>query len=322
MRKKEKYIFNEKTLSYELEQLTPGHRVLRISIMLGVGILCFFGYFYFYSSILKLDTPKEKVLARENRILLAQLDLISQQLDVDNQKLSVIQRRDNIVYRPIFGMDEISSDVRNAGFGGIDRYEKYTIFNHGNYMAQVAMKMDILSKKTYIQSKSFDEVELLAERAGSMASSVPSINPIAPVPRNRLTSSFGFRVHPIQRRVIFHEGIDFSGPAGEPIYATGDGIVESVSRNYFGYGNSVIIDHGFGYKTRYAHLKSSLVTVGQHVSKGDQIATMGNTGMSTGNHLHYEVVYRGRRINPYNFLNMNMDIDEYIKLVRPSGTEG
>lgn len=323
MFRRKRYEFNEKTLAYEWVEEPVRKTVTRLCIYLVACVASFFLYFYLYSGVLGLETPKTAYLESRNKELLAQIDLISQQIDAKNEVLSEIQRRDNIVYRPVFGMDEISEDVRNAGFGGVDRYSKYSDFIHSDLMASVAMKMDILSKKAYVQSRSFDDVELLAKRAGDMVSCVPSLNPLAPVARNHITSSFGYRMHPIRHSVVFHQGIDFSGVQGEPVYVTGDGTVESVERNFFGYGNMVVIDHGFGYKTRYAHLKETFVTKGQHVTKGDQIASMGNSGQSTGTHLHYEVLYMGKQINPWNFLSSDMSPEEYKSLVRPvAGRKG
>ena len=318
MARQKRYIFNPETLSYELEEKQPKRALLRAGVAVAVGIACFFFYFYIYTSVLGFETPKAWRLGEENKKLLAQIELLDQKIAAEDERLAEIQRRDNIVYRPVFGMDEIPEDVRNAGFGGVDRYESYKVHEHGDIMAQAALKMDILSKKAYVQSRSFDDVELLAKRAGDMASCVPSINPVAPKKRNTISSSFGYRVHPIKKYVIFHEGIDFRGEKGEPIYATGDGVVESVSRNYFGYGNSILIDHGFGYKTRYAHLKGFNVQEGQKVTKGQQIATMGNTGQSTGNHLHYEVIYRGRHINPWNFIDTSITMEEYETYITPA----
>lgn len=151
-----------------------------------------------------------------------------------------------------------------------------------------------------------------------MASCVPSLNPVAPKSRNSISSPFGYRMHPIKRMMIFHSGLDFRGEKGEPVYAAGSGVVESVLRGYYGYGEVVVINHGFGYKTRYAHLSSILVREGESVTKGDQIATMGRSGQSTGVHLHYEVIYRGRHMNPYNFINTKMSLEEYRSIVRPS----
>ena len=321
MARERHYIYNPETLSYELEEVPVKKILMKAAIVVACGIGSFFFYFFLYTSVLGLDTPKIVRLREENKRLISQMEALDQKIASENERLAEIQRRDNIVYRPIFGMDEISDDVRNAGFGGVDRYEHYKIHEHGDLMAGTALKTDILSKKAYIQSRSFDDVELLAKRAGDMASCVPSINPVAPKARNSISSSFGYRVHPIKKYVIFHEGIDFRGESGEPIYATGDGVVESATRSYFGYGTCVVIDHGFGYKTRYAHLKSFLVQPGQKVTRGQQIATMGNTGQSTGNHLHYEVIYMGRHINPWNFIDTSISMDEYAKYVTPAPGE-
>ncbi len=286
-----------------------------------LGIFClllFCSFFYGFAYVFDLHTPKSLYLESENRKLASRLELLSQQAVEQDLSLSEIQRRDNIVYRPIFGMDEIAPEVRGVGIGGEGRYDRYEGFDHSDVMASAARTMDILSKKAYIQSRSFDDVELLAKRAGDMATCVPSLNPVAPKSRNAISSSFGYRVHPIKRVRIFHSGMDFRGEKGEPIYAAGSGVVESVLRGYYGYGSLVVIDHGFGYKTRYAHLSSILVREGQAVTKGEEIAKMGRSGQSTGVHLHYEVIYRGRHLNPYNFINPDMTLEEYRSVVKPS----
>lgn len=318
MFRRKRYIFNERTLSYEWTLEPVRDAVLRWIGIVAAGAASYFLYFYLFFGLLGIKPVKTSLMEAKNRNLIGDLEYLSQEIDVRTESLAQIQRRDNVVYRPVFGMDEISEDVRSAGFGGVDRYSKYADFPHGELMAGTEMKMDILSKRVYVQSRSFDDVELLAKRAGDMASCVPSINPVAPIPRNHISSSFGYRIHPIRHTVIFHEGIDISGNPGEPVFVTGDGTVESVARNFFGYGNTVVIDHGFGYKTRYAHLKEILVTEGQHIVKGTQIATMGNSGLSTGNHLHYEVIYMGKHINPWNFLDSSITPEEYKTLVKLS----
>lgn len=301
--REKKYVFNEATLSYEIVKTPLKQILVKMGIVLAAGLACFFFYYYLYTKVFGFETPKTAVLSRKNRELVSNMEFINRRADEQNAVLVDIQMRDNKVYRPIFGMAEIPEDVRNAGFGGVDRYGELENFEHSNLLVSSAMKVDILSKKACVQSRSFDDVSALAKRAGDMTTCVPSIYPTALSSRVRQTSPFGYRFHPIKKRVIFHEGIDFSGPKGEPIYATGDGVVESVQHNFFGYGTCVIIDHGFGYKTKYAHLSTVDVAQGQKVKRGDKIAGMGNTGQSTGNHLHYEVVYMGKQINPWNFLN-------------------
>jgi len=300
---KKRYIFNEETLAYEESVQTTAERLREIGIVLGAGLVCFFGYVYLYTNVFGFKLPKTLAMERENKELLASYAILNQRLDEIGQSLQDIQQRDNAVYRSVFGMDQIPPEVRNAGFGGVERYEELSTFKDGATITSAAMRLDILTKKAYIQSKSFDEVDLLAKRAGEMASCVPNINPVDMHAQGvRITSSYGYRFHPIYHRPSLHSGIDISGPVGEPIIATGDGVVDMVAANYFGYGNCIVIDHGFGYRTRYAHLKSMNVTKGQKVYRGEVIATLGNSGHSTGPHLHYEVIYMNKSVNPWNYL--------------------
>lgn len=311
------YIINPDTLSYELAKVPFRVRLLRLSGWLLAGLLCFLFYGWLYTRVLGFTLPKTKILERRNAELVSNFRLLENRLDEQSRVLLAIQMRDNSVYRPIFGMDQIPAEVRNAGFGGVDRYSYLKDYDNSDLLISSVMKMDILSKKAYVQSRSFDEVSLLARRAGDMAACVPSINPVDMSGYGvRLVSSYGYRFHPIYHRPILHRGIDITGPIGQPVFVTGDGVVESVSASRYGYGNCVLVDHGFGYKTRYAHLHSTLVEPGQKVSRGDQIARMGNSGLSTGPHLHYEVIYRGQPVNPWNYLANDLSDEEYSGLVR------
>jgi murein DD-endopeptidase MepM/ murein hydrolase activator NlpD len=181
------------------------------------------------------------------------------------------------------------------------------------------MNLDQLYKKAFIQSRSFDEVSQLAKNADEMALCVPAIPPVnIASKRIRFSSTFGYRPDPFNGAYRMHTGVDISGPVGEPIYSTGNGKVTEIGFDFFGYGNYIIIDHGFGYKTRYAHLKSSLITMGRSVKRGEQIAIMGNTGRSKGPHIHYEVIYRNRPVNPLNYYNRDIESDAFLALVSPA----
>lgn len=319
MSSRKRYIINPDTLSYELARESVSARLLKFLAWLGIGLVCFLVYGWLYTRVLGLPLPKTRYLESRNAELVSSYRMLDERLDEQGKVLYDIQMRDNSVYRPIFGMEQIPSEIRNAGFGGVDRYSYLQEYDNAPLLISSAMKMDILSKKAFVQSKSFDEVALLAQRAGDMATCVPNINPVdMSGPGVRLVSSFGYRFHPVYHRPILHRGIDITGPSGYPIFATGDGVVESVSVSFYGYGNCVVIDHGFGYKTRYAHLRSALVAPGQKVSRGDQIARMGNSGLSTGTHLHYEVIYRGNPVNPWNYLTDDLSVEEYSELVRPA----
>ena len=314
----EKYIFNQQTQSYEIDRRSVRAAFYKTGGVLLGGLALFLLYFFVFTRTLGLDTPKTLLLERQNRILTEQLALLDGRIDADDQQLQELALRDNLVYRPVFGMEEVPAARREAGLGGEDRYAAFLGLAHQDLMAASAARVDCLMRKAYVQSVSFDEVKVYSSRAGDMASCIPSIYPVNP--KNvQITSPFGARFHPIRQTIVFHEGIDLAGPAGQPVYATGDGVVESTEVNFSGYGNVIVIDHGFGYKTRYAHLKEIKVTQGQVVIRGDRIGTLGSSGLSTGPHLHYEVIYRGTQINPWNFLNPDVTPEEYNKLVRGNG---
>ena len=314
----EKYIFNQQTQSYEIDRRSVRAAFYKTGGVLLGGLALFLLFFFVFTRTLGLDTPKTLLLERQNRILTEQLALLDGRIDADDQQLQELALRDNLVYRPVFGMEEVPAATREAGLGGEDRYAAFLGLAHQDLMAASAARVDGLMRKAYVQSVSFDEVKVYSSRAGDMASCIPSIYPVNP--KNvQITSPFGARFHPIRQTIVFHEGIDLAGPAGQPVYATGDGVVESTEVNFSGYGNVIVIDHGFGYKTRYAHLKEIKVTQGQVVIRGDRIGTLGSSGLSTGPHLHYEVIYRGTQINPWNFLNPDVTPEEYNKLVRGNG---
>ena len=314
----EKYIFNQQTQSYEIDRRSVRAAFYKTGGILLGGLALFLLYFFVFTRTLGLDTPKTLLLERQNHILTEQLALLDGRIDADDQQLQELALRDNLVYRPVFGMEEVPAARREAGLGGEDRYAAFLGLAHQDLMAASAARVDGLMRKAYVQSVSFDEVKVYSSRAGDMASCIPSIYPVNP--KNvQITSPFGARFHPIRQTIVFHEGIDLAGPAGQPVYATGDGVVESTEVNFSGYGNVIVIDHGFGYKTRYAHLKEIKVTQGQVVIRGDRIGTLGSSGLSTGPHLHYEVIYRGTQINPWNFLNPDVTPEEYNKLVRGNG---
>ena len=312
-----KYVFNPKTLSYEVKKRSRRSRALRTVTMfvmsLGMAVL----YFWLYTGVFDMELPKTILLKKTNAQWHSRVEVLNRQLDGYDKALTSLQMRDDDIYRAIFGMHEIPSEVRNAGFGGVNRYSHYDGLGHSAQLKTTAMRLDILTKKTYVQSRSFDEVAQLSKRAGDMASCIPAIPPVVP-DRSiyRLSSSFGFRSDPFTGRSKRHTGVDFALKPGNPIYATGDGVVEKVKFEFFGYGNQVLIDHGFGYKTRYAHMKSINVVEGMKVKRGECIGESGNSGRSSGPHLHYEVLYKDKHINPANYFDLTITPEEYATMVQ------
>lgn len=317
---KKRYKFNAETLAYEVHRIPLLKRFSTGFVLFLLSFAAFIGYFLIYTLYFELDTPKLLSLKQKSVELRSKMELLERRFEQNNKILSVLQRRDNHVYRPIFGMEEISQSVRNAGFGGVNRYVHLENLSNSRLLTDMAKKMDILYKKAFIQSRSYDEVAILAKRTGEMASCVPAIPPVL-LDKVHLSSFFGIRTDPFTGKPKMHQGIDLSGQKGEPIYVTGNGKVIEVSFNFFGYGNEVVVDHGFGYKTRYAHLSKTLVREGEMVKRGDQVGEMGNSGRSKGNHLHYEVLYKNNRVNPLNYYNKEMKGEGYLSMVNPKGKD-
>lgn len=319
MSKLHRYRFNSETLNYEEVKESARSKVLKWVSVFVVSFGLFLLYVFVYQGVFEGRSLRMSYLLRTNSSLYSKLDVMEEKYNQYNTILEELQMRDNTVYRPIFGLDSISADVRKAGYGGIDRYSYLELYDSSQKLASLSAKLDILSKKTYIQVKSLDDIDILAKRSEEMALCIPSIPPVTTNKEKiRISSPFGVRTDPFLKKPKFHHGIDLSAKnQGEPIYATGDGVVTKVSYDFRGYGNYVIIDHGFGYKTRYAHLRAALVNEGQHVKKGEHIAELGNTGRSKGPHLHYEVIYKNKTVNPYNYFNMDISPEEYAKMVKP-----
>ena len=317
MSNNKKYVFNPRTLMYEVKKRSRMSRVFGPLLMLVVSSVMAVVYFWIYVSVLGLELPKTALLKKRNAEWCSKVELLNRQLDSYEEALSSLQMRDDGIYRSIFGMNEIPAEVRNAGFGGVNRYAHYDDIDPDGLLKSTAIRLDVLTKKTSVQSRSFDEVALLSKRAGDMAVCIPAIPPINPDPsRYRLSSGFGYRKDPINGRTARHTGVDFAMKPGNPVYATGDGVVESVKFEFFGYGNQVVIDHGFGYKTRYAHLKAVGVVEGMKIKRGECVGQTGNSGKSSGPHLHYEVIYKGNHVNPANYYDLSITPEEYAVMVQ------
>lgn len=293
------------------------------------GLLLFAGsvamavlYIWLFTSVLGYDLPKTAFLKAERARWDARMDLMNTKLDRCEESIEALRVRDDDIYRSIFGMNEIPAGVRNAGIGGVDRYSFLDGLESDDRLKNTALRIDRLTRKVYVQSKSFDEVAAVSKTAGDMASCIPAIPPIVPDPsRYKMSSPFGYRTDPFTGASRMHTGLDFAMKIGNPVYATGDGVVESVKFEFFGYGNSITIKHGFGYETIYAHLNSVKVIEGMRVKRGDCIGESGKSGRSSGPHLHYEVVYKGRKVNPANYLDMSMSVQEYSDMLRMRESE-
>lgn len=306
---KVKYRFNTKSLTYEKVKVTFRERLWRFTSYLAIGLV--FATVTIILAFKFLDSPKEKILRREIEALQLQYDLLHKKMDQAQVVLNDLQDRDDNIYRVIFEAEPIPSTIRNAGFGGSERYEVFDNFENADLLKNTTERLDKISKQLYIQSKSFDEVVKMAKDKEKLLASIPAIMPINNKDLRHQAGGFGWRTHPIYKTPEFHPGMDFSAEQGTPIYATGDGVVEVADANAQGYGNHVVINHGFGYHTLYGHMSKMAVKAGKKIKRGELIGYVGSTGLSTAPHVHYEVIKNGEKINPINFYYNDLTPEQY-----------
>jgi len=310
---KVKYYYDTKTLSYKRIELSVANKIKKILYFFFGSALT--GFFMVVIFLQFFDSPKEKILNREIQQLSIQYKIIQNKLEKAEIVLDDLQKRDDNIYRLIFEADPIPKSIRKAGYGGVNRYQDLTGFNNSELVISTSKKIDQVTKQLYIQSKSFDEIIDLAKNKTTMLASIPAIQPVSNKDLSRMASGFGNRIHPIYKTKKFHAGMDFSAKTGTPIYATGDGEISKVKRSRKGYGNHVVINHGFGYKTLYAHMSKYIVKKRQKVKRGDIIGYVGNTGTSVAPHLHYEVHKDGKKINPVNFYYNDLTPEQFKKML-------
>jgi murein DD-endopeptidase MepM/ murein hydrolase activator NlpD len=306
---KVKYTYDSKTLSYKKIDRNWKVRLKEAGIFAIVSMA--FGLVFYMAADLWFESPKERRMKRELDNMVIQYDLMNGKLDQLANVLSDIEKRDDEIYRTIFEAGPIPNEVRTAGFGGANRYKNLEGFNNSDLLIDTRKKLDQIANRAYVQTKSFDDVVEMARDKEQMLASIPAIQPVANKDLKKMASGYGYRIHPIYKVRKLHTGTDFSAPTGTPIYATGDGKVSTYKRSRAGYGNHIVIDHGYGYQTLYAHMSKVDVKRGQKVKRGDVIGYIGSSGRSTAPHLHYEVIKDGRKINPINYFFNDLSPEEY-----------
>lgn len=291
-------------------------RVIQVLSYLATGLV--FATITILIAYKYLDSPKEKQLQREISELTLQYELLNSRMGQITEVLGDIQERDNNVYRTIFEAEPIAASIRQAGFGGVDRYKKLQGYNNSALVVEASKRLDMISKQLYIQSKSFDEVVVLVKGKEKLLASIPAIQPISNEDLRHQPSGFGWRTHPIYKTAEFHPGMDFAAAQGTEIYSTGDGTIERADALAQGYGNHIVINHGYGYKTLYGHMSKMAVRARQVVKRGQLIGYVGSTGLSTAPHVHYEVMKAGEKMNPINYYYNDLTPEQYQKLIELS----
>ena len=316
---KKQYHFNEKTLTFSAHEKSFKQKVgsffvyILSSSILAIAFIFVFTYFF--------ESPKEKRQAKEISELKFYYEMINKEIDEIDDILNQLQERDDNIYRTIFEAEPIPSTIRNAGFGGTYRYNNLKELISADLVIDTKTKLDILTKKLYVQSNSFDEVVELAKNKEKMLMSIPSIMPVTDKDLKRVASGWGWRIHPIDKVRKFHEGMDFSAATGTEIHATGNGIIETL-RYSSSYGNMIVINHGYKHKSLYAHLSGFNVKKGQKVTRGQVIGFVGNTGRSMGAHLHYEVIRNGKKVDPKDFYFNDLTPEQYDEMIAISAELG
>ncbi len=321
---REKYVYNSRTLKYEKVKLTKTQKLFRSVGYLSAVVFSSLLMFVFLSSF--FPSPKENSLVREVNQLEYHYGNLSQDLKKMSEDIESLHEMDSEVHRIIFGMEPVDDNVWNGGIGGSDRYTALTNFGTSGYLIEESVeKVDQLQRKINLQRKSLDTLLGRAIAREKRLSSIPSIKPVQEDKlkrKMRHLSGYGWRIHPVHKVKKFHYGIDFTAPRGTAIQATGDGkIIKITKQKKTGYGYSVTVDHGFGYETLYAHMYEVNVKKGDLVKKGQELGTVGSTGLSTAPHCHYEVHLNGKQVNPIDYVLDGLTPEEYQELVQKAGIE-
>ncbi len=316
---KHKYRINPETLALEriehgiLFWLKRSGQYILVGLLL--GIVFFFVFFMIFPS------PREKQLIAQKESLEAQMQIMDQKVNQMQVVMTDMSQRDDNLYRVLFGAEPIPLAVRQGATNKISYYEDLAKMTNSQLVADLQLKVDVLERELYVQANSFNEIAEMAKSQEAMMDNIPAIQPVLNKDLKHVASGWGFRIHPIYHTRKFHYGMDFSAKTGTDVFATGNAKVSYVGWRQ-GFGNTVILDHGYGYQTLYAHLFKSLVHVGQKVKRGDIIALVGNTGASVGPHLHYEVHQNGHPVDPRNYYFNDLNPEEYDKMIQMSNNFG
>jgi murein DD-endopeptidase MepM/ murein hydrolase activator NlpD len=318
---KVKYYYDSETLSYRKIEHKKGRKTGLFILSFVSVLLSGFLLMLLFLNLPNFETPKEKELNRELSNLEFQINLLNKKMYEAETVLTEIAERDNNLYRIYFEANPIPDEQRKAGFGGINRYKDLEGFDNSKLIISSNKRIDILTKQIVVQSKSLDEIANLATEKEALLKSIPAIQPVKNEDLTRMASGYGYRTDPFTKARKFHFGMDFTAPRGTPVYASGDGRVSRADNRASGYGKHIRIEHGFGYKSLYAHLYKYNVRRGQKVKRGDLIGFVGSTGRSEAPHLHYEVFKEKKRINPINFYYGNLSPKEFADILKKSQQE-
>lgn len=312
--KKIKYYYNTHTLRYE-KLITPLRvKLLRVFAFLATAFVtsAIISYFAFQF----VGSPGEKLLRAENERLKFRYQDLNKQVQNLQQTMQELEKRDNAVYRSIFEANPIPDSARIAAIERQEEIAKVESMEGYELVGSIQSSIKLLTNRISVQKTSYNELENLVRNKEKLLAATPAIQPVSNKDLSRVASGYGYRIDPIYKTVKMHAGLDFTAPQGTPIYATANGRVKVATRSDVGYGNHVVIDHGYGYETLYAHMVRLKVSRGQQVTRGEVIGYVGSTGKSTGPHCHYEVHKNGQRLNPVYFFYNDLTPQQFDELLK------
>jgi murein DD-endopeptidase MepM/ murein hydrolase activator NlpD len=312
--KKVKYFYNTQTLKYEKLVVSLRVKVLRILGFVSAAIVT--GFIFLSISYRVLDSPKEKNLRRDLEVMNEKYEEMQGRMKEVKSQLAELEHRDNEIYRVIFEASPIPDSTRAGNMAKEEELTQMASFSSSEIIASTGSLLQELVHRIGIQAKSYEKIDDLVKNKQKMLASIPAIQPVSNKDLKRIASGFGYRIDPIYKTVKYHSGLDFAAPAGTPIYATGDGVVEEASMSDVGYGNHVVVNHGYGYRTRYGHMLKIKVKAGTTVKRGDVLGWVGSTGKSTGPHCHYEVEKNGEKVDPVYFFFNDLSPEEFDRMLK------
>ena len=316
--KKIKYFFNTHTLRFEKVQVPLRVRLLQTfgfiaaSIVTGVIIvLVMFQY---------IDSPKEKLLRQQNQSYRESYSVLQERVKQLELQMNELENRDNDVYRSIFEADPIPDSARVKEMEAKKEVQLIQNLSSDELLESMVGQLNNLSLRMAYQTKSFTEITDMVKNKEKLLKAIPAIQPVSNKNLNRVASGFGYRVDPLYKDYRLHAGLDFAAPSGTPIYATADGVVQAAGFNTDGYGNKVVINHGYGYQTLYGHMVRVKAKAGQRVKRGEVIGYIGSTGKSTGPHCHYEVIKRGTKVDPVYYFYNDLTPAQFDRILKAAAT--
>jgi murein DD-endopeptidase MepM/ murein hydrolase activator NlpD len=318
---KVKYYYDSENLAYR-KIITKTRKKIGFALLflLASALFGFLGFIVLLNTPY-FETPKTKNQAREIENFKLRYAILNKKIEEVEEVIELIEERDNNLYRVYFNADPISDENRKLGFKRADRYKDLEGYDNSQLVINTTKRIDILRKQLAVQSKSLDDILKMAKAKDKLLAAIPAIQPVRNENLKSMVSGFGYRTDPFTKVRKMHEGMDFTAKVGTPIYATGDGVVARADNTASGFGNHIVIRHGFGYETLYAHLSKYKCRAGQSVKRGDVIGYVGSTGRSEGPHLHYEVHKNGKVVNPINFYYGNISAVEYVAIAQAANQE-